>query len=219
MFRYVLFDLDGTLTDPADGITNSISYALGRRGIISPSKAELLKYIGPPLIPAFMDDFGMTESEAYETLMEYRVYFEKSGIYENSVYDGIKDLLSLLKSQGIVTAVATSKPEKYAREIITHFGLDTLLDFVGGSTMDEKRVHKDEVIAYCLEKLGVPDDMHDTVAMVGDRSYDIIGAKKCGICAIGVLYGYGSEGELTEAGADFIAETVSALGKVITEQP
>lgn len=215
MFKYVLFDLDGTLTDPAEGITNSIAYALREQGIEVPPYEKLCEYIGPPIINLFMKDFDMSEAEAYETLRLYRVYFEKSGMFENFVYDGIPELLCALKDAGAVLGVATSKPEPYARKILEHYGLSKYFEFIGGSLMNETRVNKDEVISYVLCELGVSDSEKCHVAMVGDRAYDIIGAKKCGINAVGVLYGYGTDGEFDGLGATAEVESVDELKTVL----
>ncbi len=215
--KYVLFDLDGTLTDPAEGITNSIAYALRAQDIPVPPYEKLCEYIGPPIINSFMNDFDMTVEEAYETLRLYRVYFEGKGMFENFVYDGMYELLAMLKDRGYTLAVATSKPEPYARQIIAHYGMDKYFTFVGGSRMDETRVAKDEVIAYVMEELGIADSERDDVTMVGDRAYDVMGAKKCGIHAVGVSYGYGTEGEFDALGADYIVSDVGELGEVLTK--
>ncbi len=215
MYNTIFFDLDGTLTDPQFGITNSVAFALKKFGIENRDRTELFKFIGPPLKDSFMEYYGFSEERAYEAIKYYRDYFAPKGLYENEVYPDIENLLKKLKAMSLTLAVATSKPEKFANEILRHFGLLKYFDFVGGATMDEKRVKKADVINYTLKALNITDK--SAVLMIGDRSHDIIGAKENGLKSIGVLYGYGNLKELTEAGADYIAESpLEILKYVIT---
>ncbi len=211
--RIILFDLDGTLTNPALGITNSIIYALDKYNIQVANRSDLYPFIGPPLLDSFSNFYGFDEEKCREAVKYYREYFADKGLFENEVYDGIEQVLETLKNTGYVLAVATSKPEPFAKQILEHFNLDKYFTVIAGSTMDETRTNKAEVIEYCLEKLGVTD--RKTVLMVGDRCYDVIGAKTCGLEVMGVLFGYGDEAELRNAGADYIAPTVKSVANMI----
>ena len=215
MFDYIFFDLDGTLTDPALGITNSFIHALKFYGMEIPSYEELCKLIGPPLPYSFETTFGFSPEKAMEAVTKYREYFAEKGLFENKVYEGIPELLQSLKAKGKHLVVATSKPEEYSIKILEHFNLSKYFDFICGSLMDESRSKKDEVIAYTLEccKLGSPDKSR--VLMVGDRLHDIEGAKKNGLKSCGVLFGYGSREELENAGADYIVKDVNELLEII----
>ena len=209
MFENILFDLDGTLTDPGIGITNSVMHALEKHGITVSDRRELYRFIGPPLKDSFMQFYGFTEAEAFKAIEEYREYFRPCGIYENEVYPGIPAHLETLKKNGKRLILATSKPDAFSLEIMRHFGLYDYFDFFSCASMNEKKVTKAEIIQYALDTLGITD--LSTCLMVGDREHDILGAKACGIRSLGVLYGYGSREELTLAGADFIAKTVEEI--------
>ena len=215
MFTHIFFDLDGTLTDPALGITNSFIHALKFYGMEIPSYEELCKLIGPPLPYSFETTFGFDHDKAMQAVAKYREYFATKGLFENKVYEGIPELLQTLKEQGKHLLVATSKPEEYSIKIIDHFGLSRYFDFVCGSLMDESRSKKSEVIAYALERSGLGSDDKNKVLMVGDRFHDIEGAKANGLKSCGVLFGYGARQELEEAGADYIAKSVKELLEVI----
>lgn len=215
MYNIIFFDLDGTLTDPGMGITNSVAYALNKWNIEISERSELYKFIGPPLIDSFMNYYGFSKEEARQGVKYYREYFATKGLFENEVYDGVADLLTELKNSGKKLVIATSKPEKFTLEILEHFDLNKYFDFVAGASMDETRTKKDQVIAYALEKLGIKDV--SDVLMVGDREHDIFGANAHGLDSIGVLYGYGSREELENAGATYIAETVEDIGALINE--
>lgn len=216
MHKYILFDLDGTLTDPGLGITNAVMYALKKFNIEVPDRSELYKFIGPPLLESFEKYYGMTQEQSQMALQYYREYFKPYGLYENTVYDGIEELLVTLKSQGKKLILATSKPEPFAVEILRYFGLDKYFDFVAGATMDEKRVRKADVIAYALERCEVTE-LTDAI-MIGDREHDVLGAKEVGLRCIGVLYGYGDLEELENAGADYIAKKPGDILKILEEQ-
>jgi phosphoglycolate phosphatase len=212
-FRTILFDLDGTLTDPGIGITNSVMYALSKYGISVPDRSALYPFIGPPLWASFEKFYGFSEAEAKRAVEYYREHYSITGLFENAVYDGIDALLAVLEDSGKTLVVATSKPEVFAEQILEHFDLAKYFAFIGGSELDGTRVNKDQVIRYALEMSGVTD--LSTAVMVGDREHDILGAKKVGITSAGVLFGYGSRSELENAGADFIAETVDDLQRLL----
>lgn len=207
----LFFDLDGTLTDPMLGITKSVQYALKKSGILEEDLWNLTKFIGPPLAESFQRFYGMTEEEAKQAVVNYREYFAPTGKFENVVYDGIPEMLDSLKKEGFLLAVATSKPEVFAKDILVHFDLIKYFDFVGGALFDG-RENKADVVAYVLESMDVSKD---DVVMVGDREHDILGAAKNGLDSVGVLYGYGDREEHEKAGAGHIVETVEELSKYL----
>lgn len=205
MFDTILFDLDGTLTDPGEGITNSVAYALRKYGIEVSDRSELYKFIGPPLKDSFMKYYGFDEDKAEEAIAYYREYFRDTGIFENRVYEGVEDMLRGLHANGKRIVLATSKPEEFAIRILEHFGLRKYFTVVAGASMDSSRSKKGDVIAYAISLCESFDKY--TAVMVGDREHDIIGAKENGLKSIGVLYGYGDEKELKTAGADYIVSS------------
>lgn len=207
--KYLLFDLDGTLTDPAEGITNSVMYALRRFEIYVSDRQELYPYIGPPLTDSFMRCHGLDAAQAEQALSFYREYFSDKGMFENIPYDGIFSFLKQLKSEGYTLLIATSKPEEYTVQILQHFSLDSYFVFVAGNTLDESRPTKASVIAYLRERY--PDINADNALMIGDRCYDVEGARQNNLPSIGVLYGYGSREELERAGATAIAADIAGL--------
>ncbi len=208
-FQTILFDLDGTLTDPAIGITNSIMHALKHFQITVNDRSELYRFIGPPLLPAFMRFYGFTQEEAALAVTLYREYFSEKGLFENTVYQGIPELLAALQSEGKTLLVATSKPTPYTERILKHFQLERYFHFIAGSNLDNSRTDKAEVIRYALANAPAADP--SCTLMVGDREQDILGAKKNQIAAAGVLYGYGSKAELVTAGADYLLDSVQHL--------
>lgn len=212
-FKYILFDLDGTLTDPKLGITKSVTYALNHFGITPNSLDDLCKFIGPPLTDSFKKYYGFSDEDAILGVEKYREYFGVTGIFENSLIDGIDKLLITLKSKGKTLIVATSKPTVFALKVLEHFDLLKYFDFVAGSELDGTRVAKHEVIAYALEQCNISDLA--AAIMIGDREHDILGAKRNGIASVGVLFGYGSLDELTNAGADYIAASVEDIYPII----
>lgn len=213
MYRYVLFDLDGTLTDPGEGITNSVAYALAQFGIAVADRTALFPFIGPPLMESFGKYYGFDEGAQRRALEEYRVYFRKQGMFENTVYPQTVRLLQALRTAGCCLILATSKPEEFAEQILDHFDLHRYFDCVAGASMDERRNQKADVIAYALEKAGIVDKT--AAVMVGDRKHDVLGARANGLPAIGVLWGYGDRAELETAGADGIAVDMTALAAML----
>ena len=213
MYRHILFDLDGTLTDPFEGITNSVVHALKRYNIEVTDKRELRSFIGPPLVESFMKYFNFTEADAKNAVEVYREHFGTKGLFENELYEGIPNMLSELKSRGKTVIMATSKPEVYARRIAEHFDIAKYFDYMAGSELTGQRIAKTEVIEYALSSLGISDRRN--CLMIGDRLHDINGAKKSDIHSVGVLWGYGSREELEEAGADYICSSVENLIDII----
>lgn len=208
-YQYLLFDLDGTLTDPGEGITNSVAYALEKFGIHVADKTELYPFIGPPLSESFIKFYGFSREDADRAVEYYREYFRDRGIFENVPYEGIAKTLQRLQAAGKTLIVATSKPEPFARRIMEHFGLDKYFAYVAGASFDAARSEKWDVIEYALETMNVTD--RTQAVMIGDRKHDVIGAKKTGLDSVGVLWGYGDREELTAAGADIIVERIGQL--------
>ena len=203
MYRNLLFDLDGTLTDPGIGITNSVMHALEKFHITVENRASLYPFIGPPLHESFEKYYGFNAEQSTLAVEYYREYFRDKGIFENEVYDGIPELLRELKARGRKLIVATSKPEEFSVRILKHFGLYEFFDFVAGATMDKSRTKKADIIRYALTECGISDTT--SAVMIGDRENDIAGAIANGLDSVGVLFGYGSLGELKDAGATYIA--------------
>jgi phosphoglycolate phosphatase len=205
--KLILFDLDGTLTDPKEGITRSFQYALKKMGI-SEDRDNLLKVIGPPLWDSFEQFYAMSREESDRAVQYYREYFSEKGLYENEVIETIPQLLHDLKENGKILAVATSKPTIYSVKILKYFQLDRYFHLIVGSELDGTRVRKDEIISHVLNVLGY---CAQEAVMIGDRKHDIIGARAHGMTSIGVLFGYGSEEELRASGSDFLASSTSQL--------
>lgn len=212
-YKYILFDLDGTLTDPMEGITKSVQYALRKYGINVEDRQLLTPFIGPPLQDSFRDFYGFTPEQANEACEKYNEYFLVKGIFENEVYEGVEGLLQHLTKAGYKLFVATSKPEPLACRILEHFGLISYFTFIGGDTMERSRSDKAKVIRYVLDSNGITST--DEVIMIGDRKHDIIGAKNNHIDSIGVLYGYGNYEELRQAGANFIVNDLNELENLL----
>ena len=208
VWQSVLFDLDGTLTDPGLGITNAVMHALERMGYPLPEREALYPFIGPPLMDSFRDLYGMDHDRCVRAVALYREHYSTVGLLENQVYPAIPGVLARLKDAGLKLIVATSKPTEFSRQILEHFALDRYFDFLAGSSMDESRSEKHQVIAWALEQTGIDPA---TAVMVGDRKYDVEGAAVNHLPCVGVLYGYGSAEELTRAGALALAPTPEAL--------
>ena len=213
MYKYVLFDLDGTLTDPALGITNSIIYALKKWGITPPAREQLYKFIGPPLAKEMQKEFALTAEESMTMLSYYREYFSDRGLFENEIYSGIPQLLADLKAGGRRLALATSKPQVFAEDILKHFGIFEYFDVISGASLDGTHDKKADVIRMALSRFA--PQAKESAVMVGDRCFDAEGAAEVGIPCIAVGYGYGSDDELKTAGASFYARTVDELAEIL----
>lgn len=209
--KHILFDLDGTLTDPMMGITKSVRYALNYYGIEVKDLNDLLPFIGPPLRDSFKEYYGFDEAKANEAVEKYREYYKTDGIFDNKVYQGMVECLQTLKDNGKKLYVATSKPEFFAKQIIDHFSLSEYFEYIGGSEFNS-REKKAEVIEYVLKTNQI--DNNDVI-MVGDRKHDIIGAHENKIPCVGVLYGYGTEDELKQYQADYLVASVEELTELL----
>jgi len=210
-----LFDLDGTLTDPKTGIVNSVLYALDSFGISIENNDCLTEFIGPPLRQSFKALFGFNDSDTEKAVGKFRERYYAKGIYENILYDGIETMLQKLKDAGKTLFIATSKPTNQAEIVLSHFNIDKYFTYMSGSELNGDRSLKSDVISYALEQNGIAD--LSCCIMIGDRKHDVIGAKTVGMKSVGVLYGYGSKAELSEAGADFIVGDVGELTSLLPE--
>ncbi len=206
-YQWYLFDLDGTLTDPKEGITKCFRYALEKMGVESPELAALEQYIGPPLMKSFQQYFS--EEGAKQAVEYYRERYREIGIFENGVYDGIEDVLKTAKENGKKLALATSKPQHFAQIIMDHYGLSQYIDVLVGARDDVQT--KADVIRQVFAEAGLDEESKKQAIMVGDRLHDVEGAKECGIDSLGVRFGYAKENELEEAGADYIVATTEEL--------
>lgn len=213
MFDTVLFDLDGTLTNPFEGITNSIIYALDKFGVEVADRNSLSPFIGPPLVNSFKSVYGFSQADADRAVAFYREFFAEKGIFQNEVYDGVHGLLKELKERGKKIVLATSKPDVFAVRIVAHFGLDRYLSHIAGATLDGTRGEKGDVIAHAIKIARITD--LDGAIMVGDRKYDALGARENGLKCIGVTYGFGSRQELEDAKADFIVDCPRDILEII----
>ena len=218
MYRYLLFDLDGTLTDSAPGICRCVQHALGKMGITVTDLKPLEVFVGPPLRQSFQEHFGL-EGEAAETAIRfYRERFSTVGKYENSPYPGIAELLAGLKAAGYKLAVASSKPEVFVDDILQHFALDMYFDCVVGSDLEGKRDTKAAVIREVIRRMEIAEEKREELLMIGDRCFDVEGAKEEGLHCVGVYYGFAGDGELEAAGADYVVNTVEELGHLLLEK-
>ncbi len=208
----VIFDLDGTLTDSGRGIKNSVRYMLNRYGFPMESEEQLNRYVGPPLLTSFQTYLGMDEKTAGEAIAVYREYFTTKGMFENAVYEGVIPLLDTLKAQGKRLFIATGKPTVYTLQILEHFHLSHYFDRVCGIGLEETDMGKAQLITQVIKSENL---IPTTCLMVGDREFDILGAKAVGISSVGVTYGYGTKDELQTAGADFLASSVAELQELL----
>jgi phosphoglycolate phosphatase len=213
--RYVLFDLDGTLTDPGLGIVTCFQYALGRLGRPCPPPEELMRYIGPPLRPAFGEVLQSDDDRLIEEAVAlYRERFASIGLYENRVYDGVPEMLAGLRSAGYRLFVATSKPQVYAEEVLRHFSLDSYFDDVQGNELGGRLDDKAELVRELMVRSRLKTNLS---LMVGDRLHDVRAARENGLLSVGVTYGYGTEAELREAGADHVVSSPAAVEDLINQ--
>jgi len=209
LYTTFLFDLDGTLTDPKEGIVNSVLYALKQLGIEELHVSELESFIGPPIQQSLVERYNMNEGEVERAVFYFREYLKQRGLLENNVYEGIPNLLKQLKDTGNRLFIATSKPTVFAKQVLEHFQLTDYFQDIIGSNLDGTRIKKEEIIAHILQ---TNEDLNkEEIVMIGDRKHDIIGANYNGIASVGILYGYGSETELNEVGATHIVNDIKEL--------
>lgn len=212
-YKYILFDLDGTIIDSSLGVTNSVMHSLKKLGEPVPQREKLLKFIGPPLFTSYTQYCGFSEEKANLAIEYYREHFEKKDLFNNVLYSGIEDVLSCIHDSEKTLIVATSKPEVFAKQILDRFGISKYFDFIVGATFDGKRNHKDQVLNHILDNCNI-DDKSNCV-LVGDTRFDAIGAKTVGIDCIGVAYGFGTRDELLENGVITIADNMEDLKKIL----
>lgn len=245
MYQYVLFDLDGTLTDPKEGICKSVQFALQDQGIVEPDIDKLEPFIGPPLKQSFTEFYAMDEASVEQAVKEFRKRFESIGLFENEIYPGMKRMLEKLHDQGVKMAIASSKPKMFVDRILEHFEIAEYFDVITGSDANEKKVEKIDVMREALAKLfdvkeeaivandAAADDVDgyyelkkkakrvipiDEILMIGDRKFDVEGAKYFFLDSIGVSYGYAPEGELEAAGATYVCEDLESIYEIITKE-
>ena len=214
-YHTILFDLDGTLTDSQEGIVNCVKYALESMGIQETDEEKLKLFIGPPLDDMFMEIYNFTPEQALQARIKYRERFADVGMYENKPYEGIRELLAGLKEKGVTLGVATSKPEFYSRKILDRFELSPYFDVISGADMEGNHVSKAAVVGEAMRRLGIEPEDREGVLMVGDRKYDVEGARECGLSCVGVGYGFAKPGEFEEAGAAYRAETMKDLERLL----
>lgn len=214
MYQYILFDLDGTLTDPREGITKSVQYALAKMGIEEPDLTALEHFIGPPLYDEFRRCYGFNDTEAKRAVAAYRERFSEIGWKENLLFDGVPDMLRSLRAVGKRLAVASSKPTVFVEKILHLFEITSYFDAVSGATLDGSISTKAQVVDQALQMLGVTD--RKSTVLVGDRMHDVEGARLCGIDCVGVTLGFGGEQELQQAGANYIVRNFAELMQVLT---
>lgn len=213
-FEYILFDLDGTITDSGEGITKAVQYSLKYFNILVDNIDDLRKFVGPPLRDSYIKFYGFDNEKAELGICKFREYYEDKGIFENRLYKGIVKVLEELNKKNKSIILATSKPELYAKKILEHFDIDRYFSVIAGADFEETRVNKSDVIKYALDQIKMED--LSKVIMIGDREHDIIGAKENNIKSIGVLYGFGDVIELTQARADYIAKETMDLLNIIS---
>lgn len=238
MFDFILFDLDGTLTDPKAGITTCVQYALKHFGIEEPDNDKLTPFIGPPLTDSFKEFYGFDDEQAQMGLVKYRERFSTIGWKENEIYPGMEEMLKDLYDKGIKLAVASSKPKVYVEKILEYFHIREYFAEVAGAELDGSRNNKSVIMKDAFGRLGIidykPEENTDEsfflteeekkqigskkCAMVGDRKFDIDGAKTFGVTSVAVSYGYAPEGELEACGPDYLVDTVEELGKVLGQE-
>jgi len=210
--EHILFDFDGTIADTSEGIYRGFDYVRDKMGGKQLPRSEYYRMIGPPLTYSFKEIFCFPDNKIEEAMKEYRAYYEKHGLFECTMYEGMKELFETLYDSGKKLYVATSKPEVFAKTLLKHFGIDKYFTDCAGSDMEERKAGKSEIIARLLAKYNI--DTKNAV-MVGDRMYDVEGAKKVGLDCIGVLFGFGSKEELLKAGAVAVAEKPCDVAKLV----
>ncbi len=214
-YSNILFDLDGTVTDPKEGITKSILHALDKLNICEPNMDSLTRFIGPPLKVSFREYYNLGDEEIERAIAYYREYFSVRGLFENKVYPGIADMLSFLQMNECTLFVATSKPTVYAKQILSHFGVDRFFSQIEGSGLDGTLSDKSDLIEHMIRTYGLSPRR---TVMIGDRKHDIVGARNNQLDSIAVTWGYGSRTELIAAGATWYVDSVEELQKTLMDE-
>lgn len=217
MWKTVLFDLDGTLTDSAEGITKCVQHALVTMGYEAPELEDLHCFVGPPLKEMFMEYTGMSEEDGEKAVAIYRERYAPIGIFENRLYPRIVKMLELFQKEGITMGVASSKPEAFVKQVLEHFGIDDYFKVIVGSEMGGARVQKKEVVEEAIRRLKM-EKHKEQVVLVGDTKFDVEGAREAGIDCIGVTYGYGDPDELEASNPIYLAESVSDVAECVLSQ-
>jgi phosphoglycolate phosphatase len=212
IYKNILFDLDGTLSDPYEGITNAAKYALGKFNISEEEAGDLSRQIGPPLEMSFREFYHLDEADIKKAVAYYREYYAVKGLYENKLYDGMETVLQSLRRRGLHCFTATSKLDRFAKTILQNFKIDNYFDGIVGSNEDSTRTDKGDIIAYLLEEYHLKKE--ETI-MIGDTKYDMAGAKKNGIDTLAVTYGYGNAEELKKAAPTYMCDTVMGILEIL----
>jgi len=212
-YKYILFDLDGTLIDSKAGILSAAIFALDKMGVPATQIVNLERMIGPPLKYSLKEFFSLSDEFADKAVEYYREYYRDKSLFDCEVYEGIAQLLEMLKNDGYILAIATSKPTVYAKKILEHTGLAKYFDAIEGASLDDSHSNKSQIITRVCEVLNIYNPSQ--AIMIGDRSYDIKGASSIDMESIGVLYGYGSLEEFQEAGASYVVNSVKELGQFL----
>ena len=212
-YKYILFDLDGTLTDSQEGITKSVQYALKYFDIIEEDLSKLICFIGPPLKDMFCEKYGFSEEVALKAIERYRERFSELGWAENALYPGVKETLEKLRSKGFILAVASSKPEFFVKRILENFNIQEYFQVIVGSELDGTRSNKCEVVQESMKRLNLEAEDRKLCVLVGDKIHDVEGAHICGIDCIGASYGFGSAEELQEA--EYVIKSINELPLLI----
>ena len=215
-YKIIAFDLDGTLTNPESGLICGFKYALDAYGVEYGSDESLKKFIGPPLQDAWVEEYGVSRETAVEMLLKFREFYNVYGWWDNKPYDGVREMLSVLKSSGRTLIVATSKPEHIAKRVLKLFELDSYFDFIGGASTDLRRDTKEQVLSYALDSVGCTD--RAGAILVGDRKFDAEGARLCGIDSLGVLWGHGSAEEIGASGFTISASTPEEVARLLINE-
>ena len=217
VIKHVLFDLDGTLTNSSPGIINSIKYALNKMGIDENDEKKLTAFVGPSLFKTFSENYFSNEVDVKQAMIFYREYFAHTGIFENTLYHGVPELLEQLKSADKKIALATAKPTYFAKIILDHFNISKYFNVVIGSHLTGTRTEKKEIIHEVKDQMGLP--LGENCVMIGDREYDIIGGKHHEMYTIGVSYGYAKQGELDLIQPHFIVHSPLEIANIVTNNP
>lgn len=215
MYKYIFFDLDGTLTNSGEGIIKSLEYAFDELELQHPDNETIMKFIGPPLTVSFHEFMHYDDETTEKAIEKYRERYNKKGIFENHPYEGIPELLDELKAKGYRLAVATTKPEYMAKRVTDHYDLTKYFETVSGAIGENDT--KEAVIRKACERMDIEESDFGSILMIGDRKFDIIGAHACGIKCCGVKYGFAPEGEFQEYGADYIVGDVEDLKNFLAE--